>query len=83
MNEKEVNVLASLTNDAATLARRIQALTREFNRMMAEDAHTRTTDQTYGLNTVADAMRRSGQEMTTAVKICDRIIVQARGEEGS
>lgn len=80
MNQKEINVLTSLANDAAALARRIQALTWEFDRMMTEDTHTRTGDQTYVLDLIRDAMRRSGEEMTTAVTISDRIIAEVQRE---
>lgn len=78
MKQQEINVLASLTNDAAALARRINALTWEFNRMTAEGEHTRTSEQSYTLGLVADAMRRSGEEMTTAITVADRILAETR-----
>lgn len=78
MKQSEINVLTSITNDAATLARRINALMWEFNRIMAEDAHTRTANQTYSFGMIADAMRRSGEELTTAINISDRVLAQAK-----
>jgi hypothetical protein len=78
VNQTEISILTSLINDAATLARRINALAWEFNRMVAEDGHTRTQEQCYAFNLIADAMRRSGEEMTTAITVADRVIAEAR-----
>lgn len=78
MKQTEINVLISITNDATTLARRINVLAWEFYRMMTEDGHTRTPDQTHSLNTIADALRRSGEEMTSAIDISDRILRAAK-----
>lgn len=78
MNQKEINVLTSITNDAATYARRITALTWELNRVLTEDTTSRSGDQTYTLNLARDAMARSGEEVTTAITILDRALTEAR-----
>lgn len=88
MNRTELNVLVSITNDAVTLARRIQALTWELDRTLAEDPSGRTPVQTSDLGLMRDAMRRSGEEMVAAVEMSDHVTSAARralteGKEGS